>query len=228
MYQRRNYKRRFHSRKGRSYRSLMSRPRFRRLSRQMLLRRYTRPSSNQICFTHESSKTFSGETAFSDNLIVGNLSVPEKRYIQLYKWFNVKYVIIDVMCLTPFPKPSKPNVPYLKSCFNSDQFVDYGADVIKSKSSSVTHPPLRSFTRILKCKPKVAVSVDTAIASRSYLFSTETLTVSYGKFEIASFYDFTAKDSSDINYAINIRYCVDLYGEDVAMIHNHLQPPAST
>jgi hypothetical protein len=198
----------------------------------MLLRRYTRPSSNQICFTHESSKTFSGETAFSVNLSVGNLSVPEKRYIQLYKWFNVKYVIIDVMCLTPFPKPSKPNVPYLKSCFNSDQFVDYGADVIKSKSSSVTHPPLRSFTRILKCKPKVAVSVDTTtlgvIASRSNLFSTETLTVSYGKFEIASFYDFTAKDSSDINYAINIRYCVDLYGEDVAMIHSHLQPPAST
>ncbi|RXG56694.1 hypothetical protein Avbf_08676 [Armadillidium vulgare] len=151
---------------------------------------------------HESSKTFSGETAFSVNLSVGNLSVPEKRYIQLYKWFNVKY------------------------------FVDYGADVIKSKSSSVTHPPLRSFTRILKCKPKVAVSVDTTtlgvIASRSNLFSTETLTVSYGKFEIASFYDFTAKDSSDINYAINIRYCVDLYGEDVAMIHSHLQPPAST
>ncbi|RXG58968.1 hypothetical protein Avbf_16074 [Armadillidium vulgare] len=86
-------------------------------------------------------------------------------------------------------------------------FVDYGADVIKSKSSSVTHPPLRSFTRILKCKPKVAVSVDTTtlgvIASRSNLFSTETLTVSYG-------------------------YCVDLYGEDVAMIHSHLQPPAST
>src|ERR1700755_1974547 len=111
-------------------------------------------------------------------------------------------------------------------------FVDYGADVIKSKSSSVTHPPLRSFTRILKCKPKVAVSVNTTtlgvIASRSNLFSTETLTVSYGKFEIASFYDFTAKDSSDINYAINIRYCVDLYGEDVAMIHSHLQPPAST
>ncbi|RXG55927.1 hypothetical protein Avbf_18786, partial [Armadillidium vulgare] len=24
------------------------------------------------------------------------------------------------------------------------------------------------------------------------------------------------------------RYCVDLYGEDVAMIHSHLQPPAST
>jgi hypothetical protein len=65
----------------------------------MLLRRYTRPSSNQICFTHESSKTFSGETAFSVNLSVGNLSVPEKRYIQLYKWFNVKYVIINVMCL---------------------------------------------------------------------------------------------------------------------------------
>src|SRR6201990_2538000 len=191
MYQRRNYKRRFHSRKGRSYRSLMRRPRFRRHSRQMLLRRYTRPSSNQICFTHESSKTFSGETAFSVNLSVGNLSVPEKRYIQLYKWFNVKYVIIDVMCLTPFPKPSKPIVPYLKSCFNSDQFVDYGADVIKSKSSSVTHTPLRSFTRILKWKPKVAVSVDTTtlgvIASRSNLFSTETLTVSYGKFEIASF-----------------------------------------
>src|ERR1044072_6198090 len=182
MYQRRKYKRRFHSRKGRKYRSLMRRPRFRRPSRQMLLSRYKKHSSNQISFTHESSETFSGEIAFS---------VPEKRYIQLYKWFNVKYVIIDVMCLTPFRKPSKPNVPYLKSCFNSDQFVDYGADVIKSKSSSVTHPPLRSFTRILKCKPKVAVSVDTTtlgvIASKSNLFSTETLTVSYGKFEIASF-----------------------------------------
>src|ERR1051325_7936783 len=149
MYKRRKYMRRFHSRKGRSYRSLMRRPRFRRPSRQMLLRRYTRPSSNQICFTHASSKIFIGEIAFSFILSVGNLSVPEKTYIQLYKWFNVKYVIIDVMCLTPFPKPSKPNVPYLKSCFNYDQFVDYGADVIKSKSSSVTHPPLRSFTKFL-------------------------------------------------------------------------------
>src|ERR1700755_1039538 len=129
MYQRRKYKRRFTSRKGRTYRSLMRSPWLRRASRQMLLRGYTRHSTNQICFTHESSKTFSGETAFSVNLNSGNLSVPEKRYIQLYKWFNVKYVIIDVMCLTPFPKPSKPNVPYLKSCFNSDQFVDYRANV---------------------------------------------------------------------------------------------------
>src|ERR1700755_436851 len=94
MYQRRKYKRRFHSRKGRSYRSLMRRPRFRRPSRQMLLRRYTRPSSNQICFTNESSKTFSGETAFSVNLSVGNLGVLEKRYIQLYKLFNVNMLLL--------------------------------------------------------------------------------------------------------------------------------------
>ncbi|KAB7493790.1 hypothetical protein Anas_04616 [Armadillidium nasatum] len=119
----------------------MKKPKFYRQNRAMILRRYTRPTHHDICFTHENVKSFGVNSSFSVDLNLNKLSVPEQNYIQLYKWYNVKYIVIDVMCLTTQNEIKKPKVPYLKYCFNSDQFTDYGIEIVKSKSSSVTHAP---------------------------------------------------------------------------------------